>query len=178
LARQVVRDFLASRQPFEVLTLEDLLQECLVHWWSQRRRYRQERGASRATFMRRVLRAKLLDIERGERAAKRGGHAAPLSLDAVPGPAEDGLTLAELLPDDDPTGSPEQAAERLALRAHLECALPLLSGRQRRLVEALGSGRSMSEIGRLLRVPRSTLYDELERIKRVFRDEGLEGFLR
>ena len=172
-----MHDFLATRQPFGALVCEDLVQDCLTHWWLQRRRYSAERGASRATFMRRVLKAKLLDIERGERAAKRGGRTQFLSLDGAPGPQEDGPTLAELLPDDDPDWSPEQAAERLALRSHLERVLPLLSRRQRQLVDALDSGSSMSEIGRLLQIPRATLYDELQRIKRVFRDEGLEEFL-
>jgi RNA polymerase sigma-70 factor (ECF subfamily) len=177
LAERVVRGFLATRQPFGALAFEDLVQECLTHWWLQRPRYLAERGASRATFMRRVIEAKLLDIERGERAAKRGGRTQPLSLDAAPGSDEDGPTLAELLPDDDPNWSPAQATERLALRSHLERVLPLLSRRQRQLVDALDSGSSMSEIGRLLQIPRATLYDELDRIRKVFRDESLEEFL-
>jgi hypothetical protein len=57
LAERVVRGFLATRQPFGALAFEDLIQECLTHWWLQRPRYSAERGASRATFMRRVLKA-------------------------------------------------------------------------------------------------------------------------
>jgi DNA-directed RNA polymerase specialized sigma24 family protein len=116
--------------------------------------------------MRRVLKARLLDIERGARAAKRGGRYTPLSLDAVPGShGEEGLTLEEVLPDEDPAGCPEQAAERLALRSHVERVLHLQSPRQRQLTEQLSAGASMSEAGRYLGIPRPTLYDELRRIK-------------
>src|SRR3989304_9887354 len=61
VARGVARDFLAHRKPFRIMTFEDLVQECLAHWLGKRGRYSQERGASRATYMREVLGAKLLD---------------------------------------------------------------------------------------------------------------------
>jgi RNA polymerase sigma-70 factor (ECF subfamily) len=130
--------------------------------------------------MRRVLRAKLLDIERRERAAKRGGYSQPLSLDApaVPGGTQDTTSLGALLPDDDPERTPDQLVDRLALRSLIERAVSRLSPRQRRIVQERGSGTTMAELSRLLAVPRPTLYDELERIKAVFRDEGLEEFLR
>ena len=59
-----------------------------------------------------------------------------------------------------------------------EDLLSRLSLGQRRLALGLEAGMSMSEIGRLLDLPRGTLCDELERIRKIFRDEGLEEFLR
>jgi len=73
LARRLVEDFLATRRPFRDLDADDLLQECLARWWLKRRHYSEDRGASLATFMRRVLKARLVDIDRRERATKRGG---------------------------------------------------------------------------------------------------------
>lgn len=179
LAERVVQDFLATRRPFGALTFEDLVQECVTHWWLKRRHYSKDRGASPATYMRTVLKAKLCDIERRERATKRGGYSKPLSLDMALDPEdEEGPTLADILPDEALAKSPNHLAERLELQSHIKRVLSLLSPRQRRLAEQLGSGASMSEIGRLLGVHRSTLYDELHRIREIFRDERLEEFLR
>lgn len=179
LAERVVQDFLATRRPFRPLTFEDLQQECLAHWWLKRRHYSEGRGASLATFMRRVLKAKLSDIERQQRAAKRGGYTEPLSLDAPlssdePNPA----TLGDLIRDGNQERSPEQVAERRVLRDRIEHAYQLLTSRQRQLVQGLASGASMSDLSRQLGIPRATLHDERRRIEKVFRDEGLEEFLR
>jgi RNA polymerase sigma factor (sigma-70 family) len=179
LTERVVQDFLATRRPFRALTFEDLVQECLTHWWLKRRHYSEARGASLATFMRRVLRARLRDIERRERAAKRGRYTEPLSLDAPlssdePNPA----TLGDLICDGNQERSPEQVAERRVLRDRIEHACQLLTSRQRQLVQGLASDASMSDLSRQLGIPRATLHDERRRIEKVFRDEGLEEFLR
>jgi len=179
LAGRIVRDFLSTRRPFPALTYEDLLQECVIHWWLKRRYYSEGRGASLATFMRRVLKAKLRDIERQQRAAKRGGYTEPLSLDAPlssdePNPA----TLGDLIRDGNQERSPEQVAERRVLRDRIEHAYQLLTSRQRQLVQGLASDASMSDVSRQLGIPRATLHDERRRIEKVFRDEGLEEFLR
>lgn len=174
-----MRDFLGNRRPFRALTFDDLVQECLTHWWAKRRHYSEDRGASPATFMRRVLKARLSDIERRERATKRGGYTEPLSLDAPlssdePNPA----TLGDLIRDGNQERSPEQAAERRVLRDRIGRAYQLLTSRQRQLVRGLASDASMSDLSRQLGIPRATLYDERRRIEKVFRDEGLEEFLR
>lgn len=179
LAERVVQDFLATRRPFGALTLEDLVQECVTHWWLKRRHYSKGRGASPATYMRTVLKAKLCDIERRERATKRGGYTEPLSLDAPlssddPNPA----TLGDLIRDDNQERSPEQVAERRLLRDRIEHAYQLLTSRQRQLVQGLASDASMSDLSQQLGIPRATLHDERRRIEKVFRDEGLEEFLR
>ncbi|MFQ6029237.1 MAG: hypothetical protein ACE5Q6_17300 [Dehalococcoidia bacterium] len=63
------------------------------------------------------------------------------------------------------------------LRLSLEAARSRLSPRQRQLLEGLLSEYPMSHLSQRLGVPRATLYDELERIRRIFRDEGLHQFL-
>ncbi len=122
--------------------------------------------------MRRVVNAKLVDIERTMKAGKRGGGQYPLSLDApLSQEGADAQTLGDLVP----AGDTESEVMSSVIREHL---LSRLSAGQRRLALGLEAGMSMSEISKRLDVPRTTLYDELERIRRVFRDEGLEGFLR
>jgi RNA polymerase sigma-70 factor (ECF subfamily) len=122
--------------------------------------------------MRRVLRSRLLDIERTAKADKRGGGERPLSLDAPATRGDEDATLPEArLADADDTEM--DAVARLS-RAAL---LSNLSRRQRELALGLEAGLSMSELSKRLRVPRTTLYDELRRVRETFRDEDLSKFL-
>lgn len=172
LVELLVFDFLSSRTALPGFEVDDLMQECLLHWWSQRQRYKETRGASKKTFMRRVVKAKLIDIERVLKAGKRGGGQHPLSLDApLSQEGGDDQTLGDLVP----AGETGDEVMSSVMREHL---LSRLAPGQRRLALGLEAGMSMSEISKRLDVPRTTLYDELERIRRVFRDEGLEEFLR
>ena len=148
------------------------MQECLLHWWAQRQHYKETRGASKKSFMRRVVKAKLIDIERTMKAGKRGGGHHPLSLD---GPLSDEAGEKTTLGDTVPARETDIEVMSSVIRDHL---LSRLSPGQRRLALGLEAGMSMSEISRRLDVPRTTLYDELERIRQVFRDESLEEFLR
>ncbi len=174
IASLTVRDFLEANPSF-LPDREDLLQECLIHWWTKRRTYSTERGASPTTFMRKVIRAKLADIRRRASATKRGGYTEPLSLDAAPDP--EGRSLADQIADEAPGGDPEEAAWRALLKPNIECVLPLLTARQRRVAQELGSGLTIAEISRSFGLSRSTLYDEIQRIRKVFRDQGLEEFV-
>lgn len=178
LAKQVIRDFLASRLPSPGLEFDDLLQECLLHWWRQRNAYKETRGASPKTYMRTVLRAKLLDIERAAKAGKRGGGRSDHSFDSPFGTNEEGSTLRDVIPDTKPHGDPEKVAERSALLQKINSVRRKLDLRQRRLLDGLMVGSSMTELSRQLGVPRPTLYGESARIRKTFRDEGLEEFLR
>ncbi len=172
IVKHVVRDFLSTRERHPDLELEDLVQECLVHWWVQRPRYTQSRGASIETFLRRVVNNKLVDLERGAKAQKRGQGRSPESLDQPL--AEDELerdTLGDTIAD-----AADTEGEAL-LQASLEAALSRLGPRQRQLLDGLLAGYPMKQISRQLGVPRGTLYGELERIQRIFRDEGLIPYL-
>jgi len=172
LVQLLVYDFLATRTVSPVFEEDDLAQECLLHWWSQRHRYRETRGASMRTFLRTVVKAKLIDIERTMKATKRGGGQHPLSLDA---PLSHEAGEERTLSDTVPARETDSEVMSSVIREQL---LSRLTRRQRRLALGLEAGMSMSEIGRRLAVPRGTLYDELERIRQVFRDESLDEFLR
>ena len=62
LVGSIVAGFVSTR-PWLLEERDDVVQECLEHWLRQRARYDAGRGASRATFMRRVLGRHLLDLE-------------------------------------------------------------------------------------------------------------------
>jgi len=117
------------------------------------------------------VRAKLTDIEREAKADKRGGGRQPLSLNAGLGREPDGPTVADVLADSG--GGEADMISTLSCRR----AIRRLTPRQWQVAQGLAAGISMTELSRLLHVPRPTLYDELGRIRNVFRDEGLAEFL-
>ncbi len=150
----------------------DLLQECLHHWWSRRDRYDERRGASRKTFLRIVVGAKLLDLARGWKAENRGAGLRPLSLDTPISPDDlEGPTLAEMLPAQEDMGSDVAAV------ADWNKLIARLSDRQRRIIAGVSTGMTKTDLSRQFRISRDTLYEELKRIRQVFRDEGLAPHL-
>jgi RNA polymerase sigma factor (sigma-70 family) len=181
-AEHVVAGFLATHPAPRDIEAEDLLQECLLHWWQQRRLYDPQRGASLPTFMRRVLQAKLIDIARGESAEKRQAFAGAVSLDEPLNRDDDegggaDLTLNDILPDKSADWQTEDAADQALLKECIDRVVDLLSPRQQQLLEMLRADAAIARISSTLGIPRATLYDELARIKAIFRDEGLEQFL-
>jgi RNA polymerase sigma factor (sigma-70 family) len=172
IIKYVVRDFLSARERHPVWEYEDLVQECLLHWWAQRPRYTQSRGASIETFLRRVVKAKLIDLERGARAQKRGSGRRPASLDQPLAEDElEGDTLGDFI------GDPADTEWEALHQVSLEAALSRLSPRQKQIIAGLQEEYTVSQISQRLGVPRATLYDDLKRIRQVFRDEGLASYL-
>jgi RNA polymerase sigma factor (sigma-70 family) len=173
IAQDVVRAYLDAGFGSPVRDADDILQEALLHWWLQRDRYREERQASRRTFMRRVLNAKLVDLAREAKAAKRGGGHITDSLDReVDEVRVDGSVLGDLIPD-----NVDVEAEG-SLRVDLERGVALLTERQRLIVRTLGAGYRISEVSRRSGLSRDSLHEELRRIRRTFRDAGLGDYLR
>ena len=173
LVHRLVEDFITERRPPGDVEFDDLFQECLTHWWSQRDRYDEARGASRGTFLRRVVQGKLRDLARGWTAEKRGSGHLPLSLDA-PASAHDhqGRTIGEMLP------SQERLEADLASLLDLRQITSRLSERQRDIIAGVTAGMNKAGLSRQLGISRDTLHEELRRIQQVFRDEGLADHLR
>lgn len=148
---------------------DDLVQEILLHWLTHRHAYRQDRGTKQQTFFRRLAKNRLEDWFRERTAAKRGGRTSSLSLDESidPNERESGPSRGDLLPDSgDIASEVESKLER-------ERILELLTPEQRRLVLALEQGYSIADVARRTGAARTTLNDELARIKRVLRQQGL-----
>lgn len=177
MAEGEVAAFLTRRRPSVDLEPDDLKQQCLLHWWRRRDRHNPSRGASKKTFMATVVRAKLADIGRAVKAQRRGGASAVLSLDVPTTSYEEGLPLAETIGDPNPAMDPEKAAVRADLRAHIEGAAHLLTPRQRQLLDGLLRGYKITEISERLAVSRPTIHEDVKRIRKAFRDEGLHEFV-
>ena len=171
---QVVAAYLRTHPLIPDHDADDLYQEGRLAWLLAKDTYRLDGGASRATYIGRVVTNHLRSLARAERALKRGAGKQALSLDIPMG--EDGGSLAELLSDVDPR--PDELAEHDDLLARLARVRERLLGRERRVFEALADDRPRARLARDLGIHRSTLDADIERIREVARDEGLEDFLR
>jgi RNA polymerase sigma-70 factor (ECF subfamily) len=130
--------------------------------------------------MAQVIRNKLTDLIREREADKRAGEKEALSLDAALDGSDDGLTLADLLAEEESAQQDEAGAvDRHHARIDIDRALARLTPVQRQLCRMLGEeGLTVKEAAERLRIPRGTLYEEIKRIRRVFADQGLGDYLK
>jgi len=151
-----------------------------MHWVEVRRKLRADPEGPPIAYMATVIRNKLTDLFREHDAAKRAGDFDAVSIDSPTGQGDDAPTFAELI---------EAARGRDAAADHgldpgdaridVAKALRTLTPRQRRLCELLGAeGLSIKEAAEKLRIPRGTLYEEINRIRKIFAEQGLGEYLR
>ena len=156
------------------------MQECLAHWIVARRRIPPEPDPGPpVSYMAQVLRNKLTDMVREMTADKRAGDPGAFSLDAPLDGTEDGITLGEVLADEqaDPAGSGDVDSRHA--RIDLSRVMALLTPAQQRLCQLLGEeGLSIKEAAERLRIPRGTLYEEIKRVRRIFDQQGLSNYLK
>lgn len=150
------------------------MQECLTHWFFVKDQFDPAREVTVKTFMKRVVKNKLLNILEERSAKKRQADSKSVSLNQL---LEDGEGSAEkFIAVESNTMKTIKDAE---LPVALSKAFSRLSSRQKELCRLLGEeGLSVSEASKRLSIPRRTLRDEIQRIREVFRKEGLEDYLR
>jgi RNA polymerase sigma factor (sigma-70 family) len=172
VARSVVKRFLASHPNLKGNDEEDLVQECLIHWFLHRDSYDPTRGASARTYMSVIVERRLGEIADAAYAQMRSGEQFARSLDERVGDGESGSRLGDTLAD-------ESLIDELGHSVQLEEALSSLSPLQRRIVEGYLDETTVVDLAEELGKSRSTIYEELKRIRRVFQDKGLvpDGFL-
>jgi len=151
------------------------LQECLVHWFFMKSKYRDGEGAEERTFLNRVIQNRLADIARIKGAYKRKTFYMSESLDAMNDDEElIGLKEKALMVE-------EKIVEKVTV-ADLPDAIAKatagLSFRQKQICRYLSEGMSQVKVGEIMKMPRATLQDEVKRIREAFRKEGLEEYLR
>ena len=179
VAKKLVGEFRRRSRRLEREEFDDLLQECLTHWIEVRRKLAPDPEGPPVAYMARVVRNKLTDMIREQQATKRGGDTDTVSLDAPVSESDDAPTLADLVDAarSAPAGE-EQPTDLNDARIDIARALRQLTPRQRRLCMLLGEeGLSIKEAAERLRIPRGTLYEEIKRIRKIFAEHGLEGYL-
>lgn len=174
VAKNLVNEFRDTQPCLQRESFEDLLQKCLVHWFFVKNGYEPTRGASPQTFMGRVIRNKLTDLVREHQADKRKLNHLAISLDEPMGNDEDSHTLEDTIADTHPP-----PILQVELKIDLSNVLQRLDPHKRQLCNLIGKkGFGIKEASDQLGMPRSTIYDEIKRIRAIFLKEGLEEYLR
>jgi len=110
VTKKLVGEFRRRSRSLAREEFDDLVQECLAHWIVVRRKLEPAPGAPPTGYMAQVIRNKLTDLIREQAAEKRAGEQEALSLDAALDGTGDGLTLADLLADDESAQQDEAGA--------------------------------------------------------------------
>ena len=175
VARCLVREFQNGSKGLAQEGFEDLLQESLMHWFFVKDKFDPAREVTQKTFMKRVIKNKLLNILEEKFAKKRQVQLKSISLNGLLEEGESG-TFEKFL------GVESETRKTMAdqdLSQALQKAFYKMSSRQKELCRLLGEeGLNVSEASKRMSIPRSTLQEEIKRIREVFRKEGLQNYLR
>lgn len=188
IAKKVVGEFRKEGTCLEREDFDDLLQECLTHWYFAKDDYDPTREATQKTFMGRIIRNKLTDLIRERESNKRKIKHVAVSLFDPLGDNENSLLINEEslrlidtidiegIPDAD---APPNAFRQCDLKIDLSKALQKLTPQQRELCRLLGEeGLTIAEASEYLNARRSTVYDELKRMRTMFMKVGLGDYLK
>lgn len=179
VATKLVNEFQGKWKCLEREDFDDLLQECLTHWFFAKDDYDPAREASQKTFMGWIIRNKLTDLVRERESDKRKIAHLTVSLDKPLGENENSPTLIDKIDEVTVTNAPPNTFLEIQLKIDLSKALQKLTPQQKELCHLLGEkGLTVKEVSEYLKTPRSTLYDELKRIRTIFMKEGLEDYLK
>ena len=172
-AHDLVRHY---QKRFVVLRREDtndLMQECLAHWYFRRDRYDPSRAGYK-TFMQRVIKNKLRHIIEAKKRNIRKALYTSVPMDVFLIDDDDDLSGCFLVFD--------REFEHMSyedLITVLARAMDKLSRRQKKLCRLIKDEElNMSEVSERLKIPRATLFDEILRIREVFQKEGLKDYLK
>lgn len=175
VAKKLINEFQSKWELLKREGFEDLLQECLTHWFFAKDEYDPNQEASEKTFMYQVVKNKLTNIVDKIYADKRRSFYQSVSLDEPLGNDDDASALIETIVDNSSTDTILQAQ----LKINLSKAFQKLTSKQKELCRLLGEeGLSIKEASDHLKIPRGTLYEEIKRIRAIFRKENLEDYLK
>jgi len=175
VAKNVVNGFLKSNK-IKGYDFNDLLQECLLHWYQKRGKYKANKGATKKTFMGQILRRRLEEILREQSADKRKVNQIiePMVVtSSESNSGEDAYDLSDKKQEEEFRFS----ENNLGLKSDLANAMAKLSPLQREICHLKMDGHPMTHISQILNKPRTTLLDEIKRVRKIFLDEGLREYL-
>ncbi|MCG3204907.1 MAG: hypothetical protein KCHDKBKB_01624 [Elusimicrobia bacterium] len=161
----------------------DLEQELLLHIFLRKKggsaaAQLQSKGKS---VMGRILDNRIRDLIEKAKSKKREGQLKSDSLHRELGQGEEGesVTYEDILSEDDSFGrsGKRRLAEEEEIRLALGSALGKLTSFQRRVCRLLMTYRTVDKVATAVRMKRPTLYLEINRIRAVFDEEGLGGYI-
>ena len=179
VAKKLVGEYRRRSRILDRYEFEDLVQDCLLHWITVRRSLDRDPANPPLGYMATVLRNWLADLVRKRGTDKRSGDLDTPSLDASIDGSDDGMTLAELLDVSQSRDSAGDGETHHHMHLDLLRACAHLTPAQQRLCLMLGEeGLSVKAAAEQLGIPRGTLYEEINRIRKLFADHGMEIYLR
>ena len=173
VATKIVREFIGNWKFLKTQDEEDLLQECLTHWLYNKHKFDSGKGVYATEFMARIIRNRLMDLVREQDSDKRRVAHNSDSLNQPLSDDEDSLSLLDVLASD------SDFRFHAELKISIEQSYSQLTETQQELCRYLSEGKSsLQELSESLGIGRSTIYREIERIRKVFEQEGLKDFLK
>jgi RNA polymerase sigma factor (sigma-70 family) len=169
VAKSAIINFQKNYPWLKGFEFEDLLQECLIHWYLNRASYKEDRGASIRTYMAKVVKNRLQVILREQQSDKRKAIHMAESLDKAI--AEDETLHGEVLVD------AESLTDHHLIHLDVEAVIESLTPLQRDICQLLEQEYPVMIVAEILRKPRTKVRDEIKRIKEIFLQKGLKNYL-
>jgi len=175
VAKKVINDYRKKHRSLEREGFDDLLQECLIHWLDVRDRYDPGRGASKNTYMAKVIASALRKLVEKANTDKRKAIYESASLEEPLNDDGDELTIKGKLAKDEDI--PPQA--KTELKIDISRVLQKLTPEEQKLCRLLGEeGLSINEACKYFNKHRSVVYRDVLRIRKLFEEEGLKDYLK
>jgi len=172
IAKKLISEFKRQWACLKSQEFDDLLQECLSHWLQVRNKFDPAKKASIKTYMAKVIRNQLLYKVRTLSAEKRKIDQVSISLDEPISGEEGARSLAEEIPDTSPSAV-DMILEN-ERKEQVEKAIGKLSPQQQEICQLMEQGLSRRKICKVLNKDKRFINKQIERIQRLFRNEGLK----
>lgn len=173
VTKKVAKQFKAKCPCIHRDDVNDLTEECLSHWLIVRNKYDLEKIEYPKSFLAKVVTNYLSIIVESRLRKKRSQYFQAVSLDQFLEENSDSPFLANPV-QHNPSGN----IDLEELKAKIDQTVKKLSSQQKQVLSALRDGQlDITAISVRLKVHRSTVYNEINRIKEVFENEGLRKYL-
>jgi len=180
VAKKIVYEYQQKYGCLKRIDFNDLLQEVISHWYFNKGKFELNRKASKKTFMAKIVKNKLNDILREELADKRKINSQAFSLNQSIGEDEnnpdyiDNVTVNNI-PTREAISNPFLS---ILKKIDIDKTLQKLNPKQQIICELIMSkDLNISDLSKCLNTPRSTVYDEIDRIRKIFEKAGLKKYI-
>jgi len=170
IAKRRVNSCITKWEILKVEGFDDLVQDCLIYWFQNEAKYDPSRGASKKTFMAKVIELYLSHRKDALLTKKRKAFFEAKSLD-------------EYFDEDSDSSSENRKYEPSVfkspnIRIDVLVAIQKLDPHQKEICRLIqNEGMSFNQVSKHLNKHHSYVYREVERIKEIFEREGLRGYL-
>lgn len=162
----------------ERVDFEDLIQECMIHLWNKTKGDLEKYEYIKA-YVRKVVVNYLNDFNKKLEADRRKINNKAISLDREKILDNGEVSLYEVVSSEDilyPVKN-KSDIEKSILKLDLIQILNLLDQKKQLICMHILKGYHLSEISKITKIPRSSIYDQLKKIRILFLDNGMHNYL-